>query len=525
MSNVCPWIVRLLAGASLASAAFAGDYYVDAVNGSNANSGTSPAQAWRTVTHSLTQLPVGEAHVLHMASGVYDMQSGEVFPLQMRPRIVLSGAQASSRPVLSALGVNAAAVVNFYAAAWDFEADSGLEHLDVRGGIAGVRMFTFGGELSPRLHDVSIERFSHQGVYLLAGSIPGVCAPRFSRLRVSRGAALSACLEVESIALAPMPPRPDIVLRDCELSDSRGAGVLLQGRARLRLERCRVERNELRGLWLRGSSAYSELEIVDSLVADNVGEGLKLEQVSVSPRVSVELKRSTLAGNGAFGIAEQLFGAPGTPHTRLSIAGCVLANSAGDVRMQDPAALVVVSDSLVRDGQFDGSNGNLSLDPQFRAPDLGDYRLRLGSPCIDRVAASEKLDLRGRMRAIDGDLDTVVGGDLGAYEYETLELSSSGGLGDVLRLDVAGAAGAIVDVHWARTGLVAGQPTLFGEFELDPLSARLFTTLSAPGQVSRVIPNQPLLVGHTLSFQAVIDSAAAPLGRALSNGVELTVLP
>jgi len=525
MSSARPWIIRLIASASLVAVAHAGDYYVDAVSGNNANAGTSPAQAWRTVTHSLAQIPSGGAHVLHVAAGLYDTQGGEVFPLQMRPRVMLSGAQASSRPVLSGLGANVPVVVSFHAATTDFGPDSGLEHLDVSGGGDGVRMVTFGGELTSRIHDVSIERFKDTGLLVTSGAQPGTCAPDLSRIRIKLGGVLAASLKVTGDESAPGAPRPDVVARDCNFVGSRGAGVELYGSVRVRLERCRVEAHEMSGVWLFGGNRPSALEIVDSLVAGNGGEGIKLHQTTSSPHVWLTLERSTIAGNGVGGVVEQVFGVPSWSDMRVEISECVLANSDGDVDIQASSAVVLVRDSLVRDGQFDGSNGNFSLDPQFRAPAIGDFRLRLGSPCIDRVAANDMLDLRGRVRAIDGNLDTLAGGDLGAFEFETLALSSSLGLGDVLRLDVAGAAGSIANVQWARTGLVAAQPTLFGAFELDPLRARLFTTLSAPGQVMRTIPNEPLLVGHTFSFQALVDSAAAPFGRAFSNGVEVTVRP
>ena len=48
-------LVFLFATSSLALAA---DWYVDAANGSDTNSGTSAADAWRTVTHATQQFPV-----------------------------------------------------------------------------------------------------------------------------------------------------------------------------------------------------------------------------------------------------------------------------------------------------------------------------------------------------------------------------------------------------------------------------------------------------------------------------------
>ena len=62
-----------------AGTGFAADWYVDAVGGGDANSGTSATDAWKTVTHALTVVP-GGGDVVHLAAGVYDEALGEVFP-------------------------------------------------------------------------------------------------------------------------------------------------------------------------------------------------------------------------------------------------------------------------------------------------------------------------------------------------------------------------------------------------------------------------------------------------------------
>jgi len=84
-------------------------------------------------------------------------------------------------------------------------------------------------------------------------------------------------------------------------------------------------------------------------------------------------------------------------------------------------------------------------------------------------------------------------------------------------------------LYWARTGLSAPSFTPFGSFELNPLLARTFrfTTSGAasPSITQRMIPNQIALVGQTFSFQALTDSPAAPLWRAFSNGVEISIVP
>jgi hypothetical protein len=64
--------------------------------------------------------------------------------------------------------------------------------------------------------------------------------------------------------------------------------------------------------------------------------------------------------------------------------------------------------------------GHLHVDPAFVNPAAGNYRLRPGSPVIDKgdpAAAGPTRDLDRRARVIDGDLDGTAVRDLGAYEW------------------------------------------------------------------------------------------------------------
>jgi pectin methylesterase-like acyl-CoA thioesterase/plastocyanin len=65
--------------------------------------------------------------------------------------------------------------------------------------------------------------------------------------------------------------------------------------------------------------------------------------------------------------------------------------------------------------------GNLNADPLFVDPNLGDLRLRAGSPCIDAgdntVSSLPAMDLAGQPRVANGDDDEGAVVDMGAYEY------------------------------------------------------------------------------------------------------------
>lgn len=64
---------------------------------------------------------------------------------------------------------------------------------------------------------------------------------------------------------------------------------------------------------------------------------------------------------------------------------------------------------------------NISADPIFVDPKIGDYHLQVGSPCIDAGTNAAPglpgFDFDGNIRALDGDGDGMAIVDMGAYEY------------------------------------------------------------------------------------------------------------
>src|SRR5689334_1312407 len=83
----------------------AGDWYVDAQNGSNSNSGLSPGSAWKTLTHALATIPAPGTDTLHVAPGTYDAALGEFYPLVMRPGLRLVGDQGGASTFLESAGL------------------------------------------------------------------------------------------------------------------------------------------------------------------------------------------------------------------------------------------------------------------------------------------------------------------------------------------------------------------------------------------------------------------------------------
>jgi parallel beta-helix repeat protein len=78
----------------IAVLSFGADYYVNAVSGLDSNTGTSPGNAWQTITNALSQVEgTLEAPVtINIAPGTYDWNIGEYFPLVMENFVNLKGA-------------------------------------------------------------------------------------------------------------------------------------------------------------------------------------------------------------------------------------------------------------------------------------------------------------------------------------------------------------------------------------------------------------------------------------------------
>jgi hypothetical protein len=73
-----------------------------------------------------------------------------------------------------------------------------------------------------------------------------------------------------------------------------------------------------------------------------------------------------------------------------------------------------------------GTNGNLSLNPQFRNPASADYHLLTGSPAIDAGISDPALlptDFDGNPRVLDGDGNGTAVVDMGVYEAPVLDVT------------------------------------------------------------------------------------------------------
>jgi hypothetical protein len=504
--------------ALLSAPATASDWYVDAVNGSNSNGGTSPADAWRSITWAVAHTPTTGVQRILIASGSYGHTNGEVFPIHLRPDLQLVGAPGSARPVIGQTGVPTTFEMQFAAGSTvPPSVDTLLENLVLARGNRGLRLSVSGGSFGVVLRDVKCDKLQTCVLSFVEGS--GSLQLTVERLvfRNPPQGSLSDSVHFSANSTA----RSTFVARDCEVVGGR-YGFQVVGNLDARFERCRVEGAAMACVQLGQLQSFlPHTEFESCVLADSSNFGCRFSTLTGG---SARFVRCTIADNNVSGIYATNSGS--TPAS-IEVEQCILSNDLWDLVLP---ANRVVRDSLVRDGQFTGANGNFSADPQFVAPQDGDWSLRWSSPAIDRIATPvAELDIARRARDVDGDLDLVERSDLGAHEFRPLGLARTARIGGTFALESWGPQSNASVIYWARAAPVSPTATPFGEFDLPLGLTRVFaaTTVasSAPTTLLRPIPSNAALVGQTYSFQALVDSAASPTGRAYTNVAPITFVP
>jgi fibronectin type 3 domain-containing protein len=89
---------------TVASAASAGEYYVNAASGSNTTGNGSQGNPWKTITYALDQIST-TGHIVNVAPGTYNVSLGEIFPILLKNGVSIVGSNANLC-VLDAGGAN-----------------------------------------------------------------------------------------------------------------------------------------------------------------------------------------------------------------------------------------------------------------------------------------------------------------------------------------------------------------------------------------------------------------------------------
>jgi hypothetical protein len=326
--------------------------------------------------------------------------------------------------------------------------------------------------------------------------------------------------------LGTFGPGPDVGVvrvKDSEFVNA-PIGMYVSGRhSKLEMDRCVMRGNTDYPIDILCSASTAgglagSLVLRDSLIVDNsiLGVRIRAPVLGVSEGLIVGC---TIAHNSDAGVRED--------GGRFEIANSIVWGQTQDLLVHSYA---VVRHCDYATGAAPGP-GDIHVDPMFRNAAGGDYRLRFGSPCVDSadLVNGTQTDFTGTSRRLDGNLDTLRAPDMGAYELETLGLSGTPSLGQPIGLEFLGPAGAISLLYAAHAAPVSPQATSFGLLYMPPgITVQSATVTAQPGPpyvLRRRIPNDPVLIGTTYSFQALIDSATAPAGRAYTNPITFMVLP
>lgn len=493
----------------LSSSARAADFYVDPAAGSDAHDGSSPALAWRTTTHALAALGTS-SDTLHLLPGVYSAASGETFPWQAHGQRLVGDEGPELTIVDGGGGTEFLLWINSYVTG--AAACPEVRGLRFTGATSGILVRSTWPTVTTRIEDVAIDACGI-GIDIAAGGSFG--AASFDVTAVSCD--VRGC--VYGIAVASsLSGHSSLLVEDCAIADCSADGLIIAsgsngGGVGGTLRRCSLTGHGQRGVHFTAAQGGIDLALEDCLIAHCAAEGFRAEEAQGA--TGTHFVRCTIAHDGAAGVYSRTDGSIFSH--RVWLQGSLVFGNAADV---DSNAVQSTQDSLI------------GVDPLFVDEPAGDFRLRFGSPAIDAGDASAPLgtlDLVGRARPIDGDLDTFERADAGCIEFTPLRVITSAHPGSPVRFEVAGPAGSAFTLYYTRGPRVPPQATTFGELELNTLTLGplLGGTASRfpPFALQRPIPNSPTVIGRTFSFQALVASPLSPSGFAYTNSEQFKVTP
>jgi len=505
----------------------AGDWYVDALTGNNANDGLTPQTAWRTITHAVATVP-GNPETVHVAPGVYDSLLGESFPLQPHEGIRIVGTQGSAHTILDGGGAGLLGYSTGVEWPWitgPISEISGVDGLTLRNGSGGIDVSAFTpymewelNQANPSFSDIVIESMSGAAVSVSSGQ-------SFWPVGSGAGARFTG-----------------LVIRDCDRGIVASGGYY--GGVGVTLVNGEIRSCTREGVVLTaGAYSSASVQMQGFRIIDNGGHGVVSASIPQYPSFAQLNARACLfsrnqgcgiSGNGGFDILDCTIahnaeaGLRSTWSNAVNLNNSVVAGNADDLDLYQPC---YANWSNSADGDLLGQPGCIAADPLFVDPAGGDYRLRWGSPCLEigDPDATGRVDLLGHVRPYDGDLDTLAGSDMGSFEFEPLHIDGEARPGQMLRFEQWGAPGAQSSLLLMRRPLQRPQLTTFGVSYLAPSRTQLLATVTLPAllpyTMTRSLPNDPALIGWTYSFQSLTSSSSAPAGWALSNPISFVIGP
>ncbi|MHC4315540.1 MAG: S8 family serine peptidase [Planctomycetota bacterium] len=190
------------------------------------------------------------------------------------------------------------------------------------------------------------------------------------------------------------------------------------------------------GIYIGGADST----LINCIFTGNSTTGYYGDAMYCCDYTNATLSNCTFAGNSTVGghalvcdSQDQLY------PSNLWIANCIFWDGPDQIRTNDNS-LITITYSNVQGGWAGPGGNNININPNFvdatnPDPELRDYRLHMGSPCIDigdnnsvpydiddldgDKNTTELLlwDLDGHYRLTDGDCDDIEVVDMGAYEF------------------------------------------------------------------------------------------------------------
>ncbi len=119
---------------------------------------------------------------------------------------------------------------------------------------------------------------------------------------------------------------------------------------------------------------YSNPEIINCLITDNTA--LRGSGVYITGTSEAAIVNSTISGNsGQEGVGIFIDGTSADP----IIINSIIWEESGDDIANVASSMISYCD--IEDGDYEGTNGNISLDPKFGSPQFGNFHILYNSPC------------------------------------------------------------------------------------------------------------------------------------------------
>ncbi len=501
-------LVALFTGPGHAGTPPASVLYVNATTGVDLPGGGTLTAPLRTISFALTEsLGLTSPVEVRVAAGVYDAALGETFPQLVPARVRVVGAGTGKTLVTTGSASGAFEFDSNLTGGLPYTDDSGLARLTLIGDGIGVEVDapTFAPAARPDLRELQLIGFE---TGIVAFGSKSSAEPSLANLTFL---ACGTGLELGNLDSAHTWNLSDSRFIGCNIGlDARSGGVPFSNTDTF-VDRCRFEGCAL-GVKASGSRTTT-VHLQDCAIV--AGGDACLASGFFPGTGNVELIRSTVAGNarGLVGISV------GTYRFFLDHT-IVWGNAVGyaDFGVVPELKMSAVWSNLqpTWPGAIDPSN--FQLEPFFLDPHSRDYRLSSFSPLVDAgipTAPQSGVDLRMQPRLLDGNGDLIARLDLGAYEFDLVDLTVSGTalLGGVLALEVTSPAG------WVELAVYGLAPA---DIPLGSLGSLLIQPagLTSVPQGLLPLPSNPGLAGLEVYLQAAGVNPATSAG-ATSRRVQI----